>query len=169
MKNWLIASLVIIMLMTVQTFWLIRYADKKGKTGYILTQLVFEGFDGTKQIKFKLLNQESRQKKIIDSIALEYKIVSARTDAEGKNKALKIKQLYNSLVVKFKEESREEVEKYNEEIWKQINQYINEYGRENNYSILYGADGTGGLMYADTTLNISPKIVSYINKRYAGE
>jgi outer membrane protein len=164
-----IAGSLILALMIVQSFWLMRYADKKTKTGYVLTQFVFEGFDGTKQLKFKLKNQENRQKRIIDSIALEYKLLASHNDSEGKEKAVKIKQLYSSLYKKFKEDNEEEAKTYSAEVWKQINQYINDYGKENNYSILYGADGNGNLMYADTSLNISASVLKYMNKRYAGQ
>lgn len=165
----IIVAGVVAALMIAQTLWLMRYADKRNKTGYILTQKVFDGFDGTKQIKSKLQNQENRQKQVIDSLTMEYKLVASLPDAASKVKATRIKEVYNSLYMQFQKQSEDDVKKYNADIWKQINQYVNEYGKENNYGILYGADGTGSLMYADSTLNISDKVIKYINKKYAGE
>jgi outer membrane protein len=61
------------------------------------------------------------------------------------------------------------MEEYSDEIWKQINHYIKEYGKDKHYDFIYGATGTGSLMYADSTLDLTVPLVKYINEKYAGK
>jgi outer membrane protein len=56
-----------------------------------------------------------------------------------------------------------------DELWKQINEYVQQFGKENHYKVILGANGTGSLMYSDKALDITPELTSYINSRYAGE
>ena len=49
-----------------------------------------------------------------------------------------------------------------------MSQYILDYGKNNNYDLILGADGNGVLMYANDKMNISEEITKYINSRYKG-
>lgn len=53
-------------------------------------------------------------------------------------------------------------------IWKRLNPWIQNYGKENNYKMIFGANGTGNLLYSDTSLNISKDLIIYINNKYNG-
>lgn len=53
-------------------------------------------------------------------------------------------------------------------IWKRLNPLIQEYGKENKYKMIFGANGTGNLLYSDSSLDISNSLIIYINKKYNG-
>jgi outer membrane protein len=53
-------------------------------------------------------------------------------------------------------------------IWKRLNPLIQEYGKENKYKMIFGANGTGNLLYSDSSLDISNNLINYVNKKYNG-
>jgi outer membrane protein len=88
---------------------------------------------------------------------------------EKDERTLKSKEKYNRVYSQLVTANEGQVEKYNEGIWKQINVYLKEYGTEHGYSFIYGANGNGSIMFADSTLEISKDVIPYLNKRYSGE
>lgn len=56
--------------------------------------------------------------------------------------------------------------RYISELLAQINKGVQDYGREKGYHHILGAEGSGTLMYADSTLNITEDVLLYLNKRY---
>jgi outer membrane protein len=151
------------------TMLLFSWNDKKSQPAvYILTQQVFEDYTGTIELKKKLVKTEEQQKQMLDSIALEVKLLSTRF-GESDNRSLKKREQYNRIYNQLASANQQQMEKYNEGLWKQINQYMGDYGREKGYSFIYGANGNGSIMFADSSLNISKEATKYINQRYAGE
>lgn len=69
----------------------------------------------------------------------------------------------------FEEDNEKMVKQYDENIIKQLNQYVKDYGEKNKYQFIYGADGSGNLMYADSTYDLTKKIIEYVNERFNGE
>lgn len=53
-------------------------------------------------------------------------------------------------------------------IWSRLNPLIQEYGKENKYKMIFGANGTGNLLYSDSSLDISNSLIKYVNKKYNG-
>lgn len=87
-----------------------------------------------------------------------------------------IKNTIDSLTVifyqkqkEFNEENSSLQDDYNSKIWDRINNYIDEYGKENNIEIILGANGSGNIMYANKTIDITEEVTNYINKKYEGE
>lgn len=58
--------------------------------------------------------------------------------------------------------------KYDEQILNQLNQYVKDYAKEEGYDIIYSADGSGAIMAASDDMDITDKIVAYLNERYKG-
>ena len=49
-----------------------------------------------------------------------------------------------------------------------MSQYIVEFGKQNDYDLILGADGNGTVMYAKEMLDISKNVTVYINNKYKG-
>lgn len=71
-------------------------------------------------------------------------------------------ELYNSLS-KDVETQNKEIEKM---IWTRLNPYIVEYGKDKGYDYIYGANGTGNVLYADTKKDITDDLIKYVNEKY---
>jgi len=59
--------------------------------------------------------------------------------------------------------------KYNLKIWDKLNTYIKEFGRENNYSIIFGTSGNGNIMYAEEGIDVTKELIEYCNRKYNGK
>jgi outer membrane protein len=134
---------------------------------YVLTQKVFKEFEGTKELEKKVSKLQEKQKYILDSLTVEIKSLEAAGGSPEKLNAKK--EVYNKVLSEFGRSNQEQDQQYTEALWKQINQYISEYGKEKGYAFIYGADGTGSIMYADSTLNVTEPLVKYMNGKYAGK
>ncbi|WP_207503734.1 OmpH/Skp family outer membrane protein [Telluribacter humicola] len=55
----------------------------------------------------------------------------------------------------------------NEMLYKQIQEYIKKYNDDNNYEYVLGYSQGGGILYADTTLNVTQKMIEGLNKEYS--
>jgi len=140
------------------TLW-IKLSEKK--QGYVSIQTVFDEFDYTKDVRKKITAEQQIGIRIIDSLKQQIPV-----DAEpGANdeKIEKITYLRDQLVEREKAITAD----YNAKIWLKLNKYLNEFGAEEKYSFLFGAEGSGSLMYADSSLNVTREAIEYINKKYA--
>jgi outer membrane protein len=45
---------------------------------------------------------------------------------------------------------------------------MQDYGKKHGYDFIYGAQGSGNLMYANGQKNITDEVLKYINERYQG-
>ncbi|GHB69390.1 OmpH family outer membrane protein [Persicitalea jodogahamensis] len=61
--------------------------------------------------------------------------------------------------------AQEEADK-NAELYDKIYQYIEKYNKENSYEFVLGYSKGGGILYADSTLNVTQKMIEGLNKEY---
>lgn len=143
------------------------------KVAYIELIKVFNGFDMTQQYKKKLEAVMMNRKMIMDSMALGLK---ARSRSFGNTKPGIAdlqdfeyeKELYAEKLRQFEEDNQALSQQYDIEINKQLNQYVKEYGQKNGFRYIYGAQGSGVLMYAREEDNVTEEVLRYINERYKG-
>ena len=48
-----------------------------------------------------------------------------------------------------------------------INDYIKEYGQEHNYKVIFGASGSGNIMYADEVTDLTQEILEGLNAEFS--
>jgi outer membrane protein len=143
--------------------------SQKEKTAYILNQKLFDEFQGTIELQKKLKKTEDQQKFMLDSLSLELKLLAGKGDPKSKAIYAQRQMYANKVYSEIMSSNREMVTKHEADLWKQINQYVSEYGKQNGYTYIFGTSGEGSLMYADTTNNITPDLIKYINQKYAGK
>lgn len=61
--------------------------------------------------------------------------------------------------------AQEEADK-NAELYDKIYQYIEKYNKDNAYEFVLGYSKGGGILYADSTLNVTQKMIDGLNKEY---
>ena len=152
--------------------WVVK-DTKTQKLAYIQTSKVFSEFKGTKELDKRLTKLQEEQKNVVDSLEVELKLLQTRLGNNQKDEKLmeqfqKKQQNYERLVYEFKRVSDEKQQQYLDQLWKQINQYVKEYGDEEGYEYIFGADGSGTLMYASEAEDLSEEIIAFINTKYEG-
>lgn len=166
----LIANLGLIGLSTLQ--WM----RKEKKVGYIDLIKVFNEFDYKKQLQQQLEQVATKRQNIMDSLKFEIQMLERKVQADQKiietnpQNPLKLaREKYRLYADEFSQEHDRLAGAYDDKIFKQLNQYVRDYGSEHGYELIFGADGTGVLMYGDESQDITEKIIPYINKRFKGE
>lgn len=146
---------------------------KETKIGYVKIQQIFLDFEYKKELEKNLRGVQEKRKTMLDSLELELKVLSRQIESEqNKDKLAEFearRENYLNKKQEFDDSNERVVKQYDEQIIRQMNQYVKDYGEKNGYTFIYGAGGSGNLMYADSTYDITKKVTEYINERYKGQ
>ena len=143
------------------------------KTAYINSITLYNNFEMKQEYEKKLAATVNTRKWILDSLMMDLKVYNEQIKS-GKADELKIgrfallKQSYLEREKTFTEDNEKLKEEYNQAIWTQLNQYIKEFGQEHGYDYIFGADGSGNIMFASEAVEITKGIEQYANARYKG-
>jgi outer membrane protein len=148
---------------------------KNKKIGWINLPEVYKEFKYTKELESKLMTTHNTRKHIIDSMEFEIRVLADGIKTE-KTPDKRVLNYYNLKLQEYLQKKKEFEEddysnkaKYEEQILTQLNQYVKDYGTENGYQLLLGADGSGTLMYASQAIEITNAVKTYVNERYEGK
>ncbi|MEM9337186.1 MAG: OmpH family outer membrane protein [Bacteroidota bacterium] len=53
-------------------------------------------------------------------------------------------------------------------VWDRLNQYVKEYAEQKNYQIVFGTQGNGNIMFAESGIDITDDLLDYANSKYEG-
>jgi outer membrane protein len=143
------------------------------KTAFVDLGKLYEGFELNKQRQTELQSMSIQFKNTLDSMALEIQSMESSLQANYDritDEKLQVKKMnYYKIEENMQAKLEETKVKSDEQIWLQINTYTQEFGKEKGYDYIYGGNGTGSLMYANDSKDISEDVLVYINKKFAGE
>lgn len=143
------------------------------KLGYVDVPKVFNSFEMKKELQEKFKKTESQRKRVLDSLSFDLQRMAQKLKSDQNNKSLAGEfDLRREYFFKKKSQTEEDnaalSNQYDKQILEQMSQYILDYGKENHYDLLLGADGNGTLLYANEKWNISEQVTIYINNKYKG-
>jgi outer membrane protein len=166
------SKLIIIILISLLVLTIVYFnksTSRSTKQVFIISNALFQSFDGTKALKKKVDTKGSYYKSVLDSLKLELSLNDSGTNSKPTNKQQALEQSYRSYYNQMMEYNNEYITAEETKIWTQLNQYITEYGKTKDYEYILGANGSGSLMYADSTLNITEEVTAFANKKYSGK
>lgn len=145
--------------------------SQKRKMGYIVIQDVYTQFKLKKDLQKKYEASHTARKRVLDSLAMNVRMVGQKIDAEkGKDTAdirlFKMKR-YEYFEDKHNSDQDDstQMRQYDEQILSQLDQYVKDYGNENHYQYIFG-NSSGSIMQADESQNITAQVTQYVNERY---
>ncbi|GGD07600.1 OmpH family outer membrane protein [Hyunsoonleella pacifica] len=158
-----------ILLLAVISILIVNYIKPKqhNKLVYIDNIQLFNGFNMVKDIKALEEPKIKKQTRILDSL---YTIYNAKSNKE-KNQVY-TKQLQQQIATKSKQlQELKDIysRNLNTNVWKRLNEYIEIFATQNGYNIVLGTNGSGNVMYAKTSINITNEILEFSNKKYEGK
>ena len=172
MKKYLNLVFGIVVIGVLVCFFLIIKSGEH-KLGYVEIETVYNEFPLKKELESKLANVQQARKNILDSLKIQLNAISQSIKSEKEVEKLQFfqikKQEYLLKQQNFEEDNQAAMQSYSEQVWKQINQYVKDYGKENNYIYIFGTDGTGAIMFASDTEDITTEMSTYVNERHKGE
>lgn len=161
------------LLLSALVAWLLIKNTDQAETKFINVEEVYSKF----QLKIELMGEyesvEQGRTSHLDSIKLVLQTISNNAELASKEDLQKkyelTRQEYLYKKDQFESVNKELYQKYFDQIWTQLNQYIEEYGQKMQYKYLLGATGSGAIMYADESTNVTKDLIQFVNQKYAGK
>ena len=172
------SSLILFLLVAATSIGLFAFYNKKEKTAYVDISKLYNDFQLKKELETKLIKVQQARKNMLDSLRLQLEFLSGNINSDrtitGDAKQKQVQEFesrkmhYYQMEKSFSEDNEKFSSEYKEQILIQFNPYVNNYGKENGYEFIYGTDGTGAVMYASESKNITDKVVKYVDEQYKG-
>ena len=152
----------------------ISSCNNNEKTGYIKMGELFDEFELKKQLTGQLEQTVSARKNILDSLKLNLEMMVVNIQGGNASDSLKNRFLYSKEQFlkkqeQFEGENQRLQQEYDSQIWTQLNEYIEDFGEEKKLDYIFGASGTGAIMYGSESKDVTKEVVIYVNKKYVGK
>lgn len=162
-----------LLIFSLGAFIFLRKSDVP-KTAYINTIELYNSFKLKQELEKKLTASQNARKSVLDSLMFNLKMLNGRLQANSKDQELfnhfsMQKQYYLEQEQLMKEDNERQANDYNTKVWNQLNQYVKDYAVQHGYDYIYGADGSGSLMYASDAMEITTALKEYVNQKYEGK
>jgi len=144
------------------------------KQVYVDMGKLYDEFHLSKQLNGDLEKIVKSRSKTLDSLLQDIQLKTLdlkqklKPTQEELNHVAKLEELYYYKQQEFEKNNQTVSADYNTKIWNQINQYLQDFGKENKYTFIFGANGQGTIMFADDTRDITNIALAYVNDRFNG-
>lgn len=93
----------------------------------------------------------------------------SKKEVELKQELLNNKQQQlNNYQQAIQKQIQEEDQKMTQTVVNDINDYVKEYGKNHGYPIIFGAGGSGNIMYAEDASDLTAEVLIGLNEQYTG-
>ncbi len=122
---------------------------------------------------FKLVSEFELQKEYTAQARREFEQARAAIDSvvyvQGAKDPAAAEKLKNALYGELSQKAEAHNKEIEQMLWTRLNPYITDFGKEKGYTYIYGANGTGNVLYAAESEDVTGEVVKYVNKRYHGK
>ncbi len=155
------------------------YSQKSSELVYVDVNKLLDGYKRTKVVRAEFEAKAKTLKSNVDSLVIgwqkELKIYEKeRSKYSKKELALKQEllsnkqQQINNYQQAIQKQVKEEDKKASQTVINDINDFVKEYGKKNGYKIIFGASGSGNIMYADKANDLTEKVLKGLNAEFSG-
>lgn len=155
------------------------YLQSSSELVYVDVNKLIDGYQRTKVEKTKFEEKAKTLQANVDSLIGnwqdELKIYEKeRSSMTSKELELKQELLGNkqqqisNYQQAIQKQIQEEDQKATQTVVNDINDFVKEFGKKNNYKIIFGAGGSGNIMYADDGADLTEEVLEGLNKEYQG-
>ena len=145
------------------------FSSSEKRTGYVDNGKLYKEFLLKKELESKFKNIQSARQSSLDSIALGIRSLEKGLQQGETGQMEMMQREYMIRSKQFEEENQRLAAEYEDQIWTQLNQYVQDYGKQNGYTFIYGTTANGSLMYADESYDLTKELVEYSNNKFRGE
>ncbi len=147
---------------------------------YVDVNQLLDGYNRTKVERSAFDKKTNVLKSNVDSLVTNWqselkayekeRASMTKKEIELKQQLLSNKQQQlNNYQQAIQKQIQEEDQKMTQTVINDINDYVKEYGKSNGYPIIFGAGGTGNIMYAEEASDLTAKILEGLNAQYEGK
>ncbi len=168
---------IIAVIVSLATFFV---SQSNSELVYVDVNKLLEGYDRTKVERESFNKKTSIMKANVDSLLTDWQselktYEKERTSMTKKELALKQEllqnkqQQINNYQQAIQKQIQEEDQKMTQTVINDINDYVKDYGKKHGHRIIFGAQGSGNIMYAQEGTDLTHKILEGLNKQYNGK
>lgn len=158
---------------------LVLFGQSSEKLAYVDVNKLVEGYERTK-IERKSFEEKSMMLRAnVDSLMVGWqddlrkyekdRVTMSKRELNLSKELLQNKQQQISNYQQaIQKQIQEEDQKTTQTIINDINDYVKEYGKRNGHRIVFGAMGSGNIMYAEEATDLTDEVLEGLNNQYFG-
>lgn len=168
-------SLVAIALVLILGIWML--VTPQASIVYVDVNKLFSEYKGTKEAQKEFETKKNTTQANLDSLMGDWEKELKKYEKERSSMSKKEIDLQQELLTNKQQQInnyqqalqtqiQEEDNKMTQTVFNDLNAFIKEYGQENNYKIIMGANGSGNILHADPSVDITEDVIKELNERY---
>jgi outer membrane protein len=146
---------------------------------YVDVNKLLEGYDRTKVEREAFNKKTMAMKANVDSLMTNWQDELKAYEKERSSMTKKELELKQQLLQNkqqqighyqqaIQKQIQEEDQKMTQTVINDINDYVKEYGKKHGHRVIFGAQGSGNIMYAQEGADLTNKILQGLNEQYNG-
>ncbi len=156
------------------------FSCNQEKTAYVNNTKLIQDYKGMKDTEAKFTKKSDKIKKLMDSMATGFQqkvqtyqataeSMSASARQEKENKLMDEQQQLRQQQQVVSNTLNDQSSKAIDSIVTVVKDFVADYGKENNYTYIFGSTESANIMYAKEGEDITEKIVTKLNAAYDGK
>jgi outer membrane protein len=156
------------------------YSQKSSEQVYVDVNKLLDGYKRTKVVRAEFEVKAKTLTANVDSLVTGWqkelkdyeknRSKYSKKELELKQELLSNKQQQiNNYQQAIQKQVQEEDKKATQTVINDINDFVKEYGKKKGYKIIFGASGSGNIMYADEASDLTPIVLEGLNKEFEGK
>jgi outer membrane protein len=156
------------------------YSQKSSEQVYVDVNKLLEGYKRTNVVRAEFEVKAKTLTANVDSLVAGWqkelkdyeknRSKYSKKELELKQELLGNKQQQiNNYQQAIQKQVQEEDKKATQTVINDINDFVKEYGKKKGYKIIFGASGSGNIMYADEASDLTPFVLEGLNKEFEGK
>ncbi|TCK68075.1 periplasmic chaperone for outer membrane proteins Skp [Winogradskyella wandonensis] len=156
------------------------YFQSTSKQVYVDVNKLLEGYKRTKVVRADFEEKAKTLNANVDSLMTDWqnelktyekeRSKMTKKELELKQQLLSNKQQQiNNYQQAIQKQIQDEDKKATQTVINDINDYVQEYGKEKGYDIIFGASGSGNIMYASDASDLTEIVLEGLNAEFEGK
>ncbi len=156
------------------------YFNNNSDQVYVDVNKLLDGYKRTKLVRAEFEAKAKTLNSNVDSLMTDWQKELKNYEKERSKmskKELELKQellgnkqqQINNYQDAIQKQIQEEDKKATQTVINDINDYVKEYGKEKGYKIIFGAGGSGNIMYADENADLTKEVLTGLNAEFEGK
>ncbi len=158
-------------------FTFFSFKPSSSEPVYVDVNKLLEGYERTKVVRADFEAKAKTLQSNVDSLMTDWQKELKAYEKERSTmneKELELKQellsnkqqQINNYQQAIRKQIQEEDKKATQTVINDINDYVKEYGKKEGYQIIFGASGTGNIMYASEAADLTQKVLEGLNTEF---
>ncbi|WP_456459474.1 OmpH family outer membrane protein [Reichenbachiella sp.] len=147
------------------------------KIVYIDSNQLLNGYQGMTDARAAYQQKASLWQANVDTLMKEVQTAIMDYEKESQQMTAKEKELNKELIrtkqrqlqdyqAAMRDKSAQEDQQMTERVLTTVNAFMVDYGKKNNYKVIFGATNAGNIIYADDAINVTDEVLEMLNAQY---